>query len=243
MSNHFLEDWILFYSSWKRLKAADVFVLDFCEIKMLKRDKKGIKRSSEFFLKVLMGVSPFTDVYGSLRAFECLWCFASFPRTLEKGPRQGQLIWQEIGTVWASLGLGEAWWNGETIVWGLWPRWIGTVLPVWDLLLFFPDLVLLGADPFSHPAISRSFPFHYFPILFHPCPSLSYPFPILSIPFPSPIFRWFAGSATGKVAGPARKWWVAGWFAGFFKDTGWTPGGHYAVRVDTTPCESIRVEP
>jgi hypothetical protein len=72
---------------------------------------------------------------------------------------------------------------------------------------------------------------------------LSYPFPILSIPFPSPIFRWFAGSATGKVAGPARKWWVAGWFAGFFKDTGWTPGGHYAVRVDTTPYESIRVEP
>jgi len=72
MSNHFLEDWILFYSSWKRLKTADVFVLDFCEIKMLKRDKKGIKRSSEFFLKVLMGVSPFTDVYGSLRAFECL---------------------------------------------------------------------------------------------------------------------------------------------------------------------------
>ena len=62
-----------------------------------------------------MGVSPFTDVYGSLRAFECLWCFASFPRTLEKGPRQGQLIWQEIGTVWASLG--EAWWIGETIVW------------------------------------------------------------------------------------------------------------------------------
>ena len=68
----FLEDWILFYSSWKRLKAADVFVLDFCEIKLLKRNKKGIKRSSEFFLKVLMGVSPFTDVYGSLWAFECL---------------------------------------------------------------------------------------------------------------------------------------------------------------------------
>ena len=219
--------------------------------RILKRDKKGIKRSSEFFLKVLMGVSPFTDVYGSLRAFECLWCFASFPRTLEKGPRQGQLIWQEIGTVWASLGLGEAWWNGETIVWGLWPRWIGTVLPVWDLLLFFSDLVLLGADPFSHPVISRSFPFHYFPILFpsfsilfHPCPSLSYPFPILSIPFPSPIFRWFAGSATGKVAGPARKWWVAGWFmliCWFFQrhrvDTGWTlcrTSGHYPMRIHTS---------
>ena len=137
-----------------------------------------------------MGVSPFTDVYGSLRAFECLWCFASFPRTLEKGPRQGQLIWQEIGTVWASLGLGEAWWNGETIVWGLWPRWIGTVLPVWDLLLFFSDLVLLGADPFSHPVISCSFPFHYFPILFHPFPILFHPFPSLSIlvlSFPHPI--------------------------------------------------------
>ena len=136
-----------------------------------------------------MGVSPFTDVYGSLRAFECLWCLASFPRTLEKGPREGQLIPQEIGTVWASLGLGEAWWNGETIVWGLWPRWIGTVLPVWDLLLFFSDLVLLGADPFSHPVISRSFPFHYFPILFpsfsilvHPCPILSPSYPFLSHP-------------------------------------------------------------
>jgi len=46
MSNHFLEDWILFYSSWKHLKAADVFVLDFCEkmLKRLKRDKKGIKK-------------------------------------------------------------------------------------------------------------------------------------------------------------------------------------------------------
>ena len=71
MSNHFLEDWILFYSSWKHLKAADVFVLDFCE-KMSKRLKRVLKRSSEFFIKVLMGVSPFTDVYGSLRAFECL---------------------------------------------------------------------------------------------------------------------------------------------------------------------------
>ena len=44
MSNHFLEDWILFDSSWKRLKAAGVFVLDFCEKRMLKRDKKGIKK-------------------------------------------------------------------------------------------------------------------------------------------------------------------------------------------------------
>ena len=105
MSNHFLEDWILFYSSWKRLKAADVFVLDFCEINMLKRDKKGIERSSEFFLKVLMGLARlrmFMDLYGLLNACDAL--FASFPRTLEKGPRQGQLIPQEIGTVWASLG-------------------------------------------------------------------------------------------------------------------------------------------
>ena len=190
MSNHFLEDWILFYSSWKRLKAADVFVLDFCEINMLKRDKKGIKRSSEFFLKVLMGVSPFTDVYGSLRAFECLWCFASFPRTLEKGPRQGQLIWQEIGTVWASLGLGEAWWNGETIVWGLWPRWIGTVLPVWDLLLFFQiwccSALILFPIPL-YPVHPRSI---IFPSFSHPFPSfsilvLSFPHPIHSFPIPN----------------------------------------------------------
>ena len=190
MSNHFLEDWILFYSSWKHLKAADVFVLDFCEIKMLKRDKKGIKRSSEFFLKVLMGVSPFTDVYGSLRAFECLWCFASFPRTLEKGPREGQLIPQEIGTVWASLGLGEAWWNGETIVWGLWPRWIGTVLPVWDLLLFFQiwccSALILFPIPL-YPVHSRSI---IFPSFSHPFPSfsilvLSFPHPIHSFPIPN----------------------------------------------------------
>jgi len=228
MSNHFLEDWILFYSSWKRLKAADVFVLDFCEKSMLKRDK-GIKRSSEFFLKVLMGVSPFTDVYGSLRAFECLWCLASFPRTLEKGPREGQLIPQEIGTVWASLGLGEAWWNGETIVWGLWPRWIGTVLPVWDLLLFFSDLVLLGADPFSHPVISRSFPFHYFPILFPSYPFLSHPQYSVGLQDLPPERLQDRLENDGSQVD----------LLVFSK----TPGGHYAVRVDTTPCESIRVEP
>ena len=169
--------------------------IGFLWIKMLKRDKKGIKRSSEFFLKVLMGVSPFTDVYGSLRAFECLWCFASFPRTLEKGPREGQLIPQEIGTVWASLGLGEAWWNGETIVWGLWPRWIGTVLPVWDLLLFFQiwccSALILFPIPL-YPVHSRSIIFPSFSILFpsfsilsilvHPCPILSPSYPFLSHP-------------------------------------------------------------
>ena len=171
MSNHFLEDWILFYSSWKRLKAADVFVLDFCEIKMLKRDKKGIKRSSEFFLKVLMGVSPFTDVYGSLRAFECLWCFASFPRTLEKGPRQGQLIWQEIGTVWASLG--EAWWIGETIVWWClrfvgqmdWDG-LGRFGCVWNLFLFGTHLlcgvIILGCFSLSFRSDSFSVMFIHF---------------------------------------------------------------------------------
>ena len=86
MSNHFLEDWILFYSSWKRLKAADVFVLDFCEKRMLKRDKKGIKRSSEFFLKVLMGVSPFTDVYGSLRALNACDALLPFRGRWRRGP-------------------------------------------------------------------------------------------------------------------------------------------------------------
>ena len=42
------------------------------------------------------------DLYGLLNACDAL--FASFPRTLEKGPRQGQLIPQEIGTVWAGSG-------------------------------------------------------------------------------------------------------------------------------------------
>ena len=58
-----------------------------------------------------------------------------------------------------------------------------------SFFMFFPDLVLLGADPFSHPVISRSFPFHYFPILFpsfsilfHPCPILSPSYPFLSHP-------------------------------------------------------------
>lgn len=60
---------------------------------------------------MLIGVSPFTvffmELHGLLNACDAL--FASFPRTLEKGPWEGQLIPQEIGTVWASLGLGEAW--------------------------------------------------------------------------------------------------------------------------------------
>ena len=166
------------------------------------------------------------ELHGLLNACDAL--FASFPRTLEKGPWEGQLIPQEIGTVWARLGLGEAWWNGETIVWGLWPRWIGTVLDVWDLLLFFSDLVLLGADAFS-----IFFPSRYIPFI--PVPLFSHPFPSFSHPCPSPIFRWLAGSATGKVAGPARKWWVAGWFAVFFSKT---PGGH---RVDTMPYEWTRL--
>ena len=84
--------------------------------------------------------------------------------------------------------------------------------------------------------------FHLFPIPLYPVhsrsiifPSYSHPFPSFSHPCPSTIFRWLAGSATGKVAGPARKWWVACWFAVFFSKT---PGGH---RVDTMPYEWTRL--
>jgi hypothetical protein len=54
------------------------------------------------------------DLHGLLNACDAL--FASFPRTLEKVPREGQLIPQEIGTGGTSLGQGEAWRKGETIV-------------------------------------------------------------------------------------------------------------------------------
>ena len=47
------------------------------------------------------------DLHGLFNACDAL--FASFPRTLEKVPREGQLIPQESGTGGTSLGLGEAW--------------------------------------------------------------------------------------------------------------------------------------
>ena len=198
------------------------------------------------------------ELHGLLNACDAL--FASFPRTSEKVPREGQLIPQESGTGGTSLGLGEAWWKGETIVWGLWARWVALDwdgLAVWDLFLyaslfscFFPDLVLLGADPFSHPVISRSFPFHYFPILFpsfsilfHPCPILSPSYPFLSHPQYSVGLQDLPPERLQDRLENDGSQADLCWFAGFFKDTGWTPGGHYAVRVDTTPCESIRVEP
>lgn len=183
------------------------------------------------------------ELHGLLNACDAL--FASFPRTLEKGPWEGQLIPQEIGTVWASLGLGEAWWNGETIVWGLWPRWIGTVLDVWDLLLFFSDLVLLGADAFSIFFPSRYIPFIPVPLFSHPIPILFHPFPILVHPQYSVGLQDLPRERLqDRLENDGSQVDLLFFFQRHRVDTGWTPGGHYAVRVDTTtPYESIQVEP
>ena len=73
------------------------------------------------------------DLYGLLNACDAL--FASFPRTLEKGPREGQLIPQEIGTVWSGSG------------WSMMNRWNNSLMmfevcgpdgwTVWEVLCVF----------------------------------------------------------------------------------------------------------
>ena len=96
-----------------------------------------------------------------------------------------------------------------------------------SFFMFFPDLVLLGADPFFHPVISRSFPFHYFPILFPSYPFLSHPQYSVGLQDLPPERLQDRLENDGSQADLC-------WFAGFFKDTGWT-------LCHTNPYEWIQV--
>ena len=192
------------------------------------------------------------DLHGLFNACDAL--FASFPRTLEKVPREGQLIPQEIGTGGTSLGLGEAWWKGETIVWGLWARWVALDwdgLAVWDLFLyaslfscFFQiwccSALILFPIPL-YPVHSRSIifpsfshPFPSFSILVHPCPILSPSYPFLSHPQYSVGLQDLPPERLQDRLENDGSQADLCWFAGFFKDTGWT-------LCHTNPYEWIQV--